>query len=161
MLSTACSCNVPVWWVSNSIPAEGWAVCLVTVHHWLQKWGAGKRGDWFGNRVGETEPPQEKKKELAAYKSSRSGPQLSARAPGQASIIATTVQDTAPCLCSSGKLYLLLSEFTILLAGVFSDSCNCAVLELPLTQSSPPTHSCPALLLQQAPSNVFLRRHSP
>lgn len=65
------------------------------------------------------------------------------------------------CLCSSGKLYFLFSEFTFLLAGVFSDSCSCAVLELPLTQPPLPTHISLAVLLQQVPNNVFLRSHSP
>lgn len=94
-------------------------------------------------------------------RSSRTGPKLSARAPGQDSVIIIIVQDTAFFLCSSGKLCILFCEFTLLLAGVFLHSRNCAALELTLTQPPSPTHISPALLLWQVPNNVFLRRHSP
>lgn len=125
---------------------EGWVICLVTVHlqsHWQQKGNA------------------EEKKELVASKSSRAGPQLPARVPGQDSVIIIIVQDAALCFYSSGKLYFLFAEFIFLLAGVFLDRCNCVVLELPMTQPSPPKRISPAALLQQIPNNAFLRRYSP
>lgn len=74
-------------------PVERWVICLVTVHlqsHWQQKGNA------------------EEKKELVASKSSRAGPQLPARVPGQDSVIIIIAQDTTPC-------FTLLESFTFCL----------------------------------------------
>lgn len=75
MLSTAFSsiCKLCASVVGFKLyPAEGRIICIVTVHlqsHWQQK----------GNT--------EEEKELVASKSSRAGPQLPARVPGQDSVI--------------------------------------------------------------------------